>query len=71
MLWEMLVYRNVSLESPYHQAAARWAAKQSEIAFPLTNERLGNAVAATAQMPPGQQPASEDAVQAVRFLASQ
>lgn len=71
MLWEMLVYRNISLESPYHQAAARWAAQQSEIAFPLTTQRLGNAVAASVEMAHGQQPAPEDPVDAVRFLASQ
>jgi hypothetical protein len=67
----MLVYRNISLESPYHQAAAKWAAQQSEIAFPLTTERLGNAVAATSQMAHGQQTVSENPADAVRFLASQ
>jgi hypothetical protein len=70
MLWEMLVYRNISLESPYHQAAAKWAAQQSEFDFPLTPHRLANSLVAAGPMCQTNEPASGGPVHAVRFLAS-
>lgn len=40
MLWNILVYRNYNLQSPYHRQAAEWLASQSEYDLPLESRSL-------------------------------
>ncbi len=52
MLWDMLCFRNVGLESPYNRDAADWYKEQTTFQFPLLNLSLRHAHGVQKVLPP-------------------